>query len=284
MTTTHELSSHDNDNQPIDVELQARFDSLLRSVAERLETFCTPNKVTFETKKATFGRFGDDSTTISHTITGDDHSGAISFTETEDGRQSFFARNQSKDGCIWVAGDGRRYTGRKVLQTVERNWPISDDTFPRDTIRNLIHPSGDNADNTPDVSAQYIIDLLENYALRNQTGAYEYEMQWLYFDVTSESDDEVRDESATFSLISDGKDTLRQIETGVTINYSIDGIPVLLTCHIHSDEIGNVTVTADYPDPESRQPKPLVIKNHEGILTGLTSILEEMIKEKTLTF
>lgn len=272
MTVVPELPSSPN-QQPLDEVLQTRFDKLLRDTAEQLEAFSTPDELTLETKHAQFGNFGDGTIAVSHTIDRGFHSGAVGFIHPDDGDRSFFVSNKLEDGSLWTSGK-QRFTGRKTLQLLHRNWPIADNQ-QLDELTTRIHADDD-------VDPRYILELLENYAVRQNTGEREYEMRWDYHDVTHNVDTEdTRIESVAFNIFCDGKDDLRQVQADIVIPYIVNEVQTPLTCNIHSNEIGDVMVSATYLHPTTLKRTTVPIHDPEAIYTEFELAIKNLVAEKT---
>lgn len=288
MTTSHEVQPYDPHDRPFNGELEKKFISLLEETACQLEAFSTADTVTRMTKGAAFGEYNDGTLTTSYTVDNNgEPSGAISFIHNEDPERSLSVHLEQRGGKkeqLWQTPVGNRYNSRRVLKRLEREWPIGDKGFSREEIRNLTQSNRDAAEARADVSPEYVLGLLDHYAFTKETGEHRYAMQWHYRDLRVDDDtDSLRTaESATFSLSGSEDDTMRQIDTDITIDYVVNDVPTPLTCHVCLNEIGDVTVEASYIDPDTRKQTLLRVKNYEGILAELTTVLGEMVKEKTL--
>lgn len=305
MTSSRELTPYNPDNQPLDEKLQAQFDVILCNTAEELEAFSQPDAITLETKGTVFGQFNQDSLAISHTVDEGEHLGSIVFTDSDDPAHSFsitLQRRVGRSGQLWLAKTGVKYTSWGILRKLKLNWPLTGRELPKEQDDNPLAELNEIMFTVhPDVSPQDIFELLDGYtdALRfeavkreaetgehvdNKVGGLTCKMQWHYHDIRADaSDDSVYAKSTHFSLTNYEDNALRQIDTDIIIaDYPINGTPTPLTCHIHRDVFGNVSMTADYVDLKVNERIALLNLSYIRILAKLAPALAEVVEEKTL--
>lgn len=273
---------YNSDNHPLHEVLQTRFDSLLRSYAEQLEMFTKPDKLTLKTKDGQFGQFSDGEINISHNIINNAHNGSvfhtgsISFLHPDDANRSFFVDHiLSNDGRSTTWKDSsHKLRGRKVLQMLHRNWPISD-TQDLDALMKVI-TSADG-----DAEPQYILDVAESYLARNQTGKREYGMHWEYTEAISDFIGREYVDAVELDIICNGDDNFRKVQVRYTTGYALNGDILPLECVITTDEFNNVSITASYPDGDTGVIRVKRIANYNELYKELDAVLEILTDEKT---
>lgn len=294
MTVQPEVPRHNPDNEPLREELQARFDSLLRTSAEQLELFAAPDRATFITRDARFGRYGEDILDIEHTIEsrqhyviGSDHKnhrvvsrhhvGSVNYLHSEDKTKTFCANypGNNTNQHLWRVSD-RQWYGEKLLQNLNENWPHYDD-FDREDLKKRIF----DKDNR--VESQYIFDTLETYALRNQTGARSYNLEWEYSEAVSNFIGQECVDSIALKISNQDLDShgFHKITATHTMPYRLNGHLLELTTVITTDEFNNVSIESWYPHPETDKRCTKRIANYDEYLRELGESLEMLISEKS---
>ena len=291
MTANPELPSDNGDQQSTNEALYAQFDALLRNTAEDLEIYCPTDETIFTTEDAVFGRFSDGSMTISHTVTKskrprdkgsvNKHSGFISYTSADDEEKNLTVDHEPRYGQLWqVCENGDFLFGRGVLQKLDREWPIADDDAPKDAIRKLVNVQKDANGDMPDVAAEDLMEILENYTLRRDTGKHSYEMKWNYRDLNAGTvNGRMHEQAVTLSIICDQKDSLRQVDMSTTM--TLPGVTAPVTYYVHSDELGDVTVTAGILNIVTNRKEPYYVENLEDVFATSKRILQKLINDKT---
>lgn len=280
MASNHESLSDNSDKQSMSPELEVLFDTLLRETADKLDPFCMPDEMIFETKDAVFGKYSEDSLMVTHVIAKGKHSGVVSFISHDNPKESFSFHHDSTYGKQWAYPNNGRLMGTKVLQLAANNWPIADDGSPKDVMRKLIYQEKDADGNAPDIPAIDIMEFLEDYTLRRDTGDHSCKMKWSHRDRSKARiiNGRTYDRIVTFTIDSGQKDSSRRISTDITATSPSISAP--LTCHITSDELGNVSVTADFINPDTgvRQDQP--VTDPEMILNAAKYTLDKFVQGK----
>lgn len=273
---------HNSENNPLHEALQTRFDSLLRSYAEQLEFFTKPDKLTLDTKDAQFGQFCDGELNVSHSIINSTrsgsafHTGKISFLHPDDASRSFFINHiLSADGRGTTWKDSTQMLrGRKALQMLHRNWPISD-TQDLDALMKII-TSADG-----DAEPHYIFDVVESYIARNQAGKQAYGMHWDYTEPISDFIGREYVDAIELDITCNGNDDFRKIQARYTTGYALNGEILPLECIITTDEFNNVSITASYPDINTDEVHVKRIANYNELYKELEEALQTLVDEKS---
>lgn len=276
-----------HDNEPINEKLLGLFEALLNDAAEQLELACPTDETIFETKNAVFGKFSEDTIRLAHTITrsriiGNKHAGTIEFICSDDPEKNLLFNNAPRHTRLWVAPGEKGYSGRGVLSKLEENWPIADD-FSREAFQKF-EPKNEEIeaeDQRPDVLAQTILELLENYSLRRNTGEHTYEMKWWYTDLNAGIvNGKMCEQTIIFSISSDQKDSLRKI--ALELKTARPGIMKRISYYICTDELGTTTMRADTLDPLTmlRHHMPIDAQDVGEILAIAERLLHRLITVK----
>ena len=279
MTVVPEMPSpYNSENNPLDYEKQAQFDALLRNTAESLELMTTPDSITYTTTGATFGKFSDCELNISHTITGDAHSGTVSFLHSEDRDQSFFLSHGNHANAAWKTTNAptKLWSSGKLIQRIHQNWPLSD--YDAADLPRLVALYSDTE--TP-IEAKTVFDTLEHYTLRNETGVTSYSAQWSEYESSDTIDDDMT--LAEFTIQHEGtplQDDLRHIAVRFIIPTYTNGVTIPVECTVSSDELGIVDISATYPDPYTDATRIMQIPDYDRFYEVFRQVLERFAADK----
>lgn len=261
---------HDTDsvhNQPPRT-LETLSASMHQALDMLEEHAITPNRLTVETQRIPFGRFGDGSLSTILTLDEGYFSGKLSFSSGDKSHRPFFYVREIGDSTWWTSDRQKYATDEAVLRTLDANWPqhVIDNSPVRQAM--------DDENPTVHTVADLVRGHLEPHAKYHST-----ERIYAYSHMTV--DDEGRCESSTLLLASEvDHDGFRTVTANITLPYTCNDVDTPLTCRVVIDELGDAQLTSFYEHPETKKPIDVPIHDITRLLEEFEIMIGQLIGEK----